>query len=40
MQDASKPIWFNQPEKKEEELNINLSNKDVNINLIRYILNL
>ena len=31
MQDASKPIWFNQPEeKKEEELNINLSNKDVN----------
>ena len=29
MQDASKPIWF----KKEGETNINLSNKDVNINV-------
>jgi len=29
MQDASKPIWF----KKEEETNINVSNKDINLNV-------
>ena len=29
MQDPSKPIWF----KKPEEININVSNKDININL-------
>ena len=29
MQDASKPIWF----KKEEETNINVSNKDINLNI-------
>ena len=29
MQDASKPIWF----KKPEEVNINLSNKDINLNI-------
>ena len=27
MQDPSKPIWFNKP----EEININLSNKDINL---------